>query len=165
MQRFVQREGVEMRKLIVLLSLLFGVGSAVQAAADSWHGFVDTAGTFTKIDVPGAIFTRAYGISDAGKVVGYSLDGGLHGFLYAAGSFTTIDVPSANYTLAYGINNPGQIVGQYEDSSRRGHGFLDTSGSFTTIDVPGAMNTIAYGINDVGQIVGVFDSGGRPTRS
>src|SRR5689334_23026687 len=34
------------------------------------HGFLDTAGSFTQIDVPGATATSANGINDADQIVG-----------------------------------------------------------------------------------------------
>jgi probable HAF family extracellular repeat protein len=46
------------------------------------HGFLDTGGSVTVVDVPGAIQTCAYGINDAGHIVGLFLDStGTHGFL------------------------------------------------------------------------------------
>ena len=65
------------------------------------HGFLDTASTFTTIDVPGAFYTSAQGINDVGQIVGEFSDSvGLYGFLDIAGTFTTIDVPGAFYTSA-----------------------------------------------------------------
>ena len=127
---------------------------------------VTRAGTAlpTTIDVPGAAGTRAYGINNAGEIVGYyygSSPGNIqyHGFHLANGRFTTIDVPGSYGTEAYGINAAGQIVGVYWDAKGAAvgrHGFLFSGGRFTTIDVDGAVNTIAYGISDEGQIVGVY---------
>lgn len=120
--------------------------------------------TFTTIDAPGATnnITEAWGISDAGQVVGFgerlSPPGTPpdDGFLYSGGSFTTIDVPGAFRTQAHGINGAGQIVGFFGTSGAVAsqHGFLYAGGSFTTLDVPGASFTQAFGINDAGQIVG-----------
>ena len=77
-------------------------------------GYTLTSDTFTFIDVPGATFTAAFGINDAGQIVGYDATGAeIHGFLYSGGSFTPIDVPGATVTAAYGINASGQIVGDY----------------------------------------------------
>jgi len=113
--------------------------------------------SFTQIDVPGASSTQAFGINDAGQIVGGFADStGGHGFLFTGGSFTQIDVPGASVTQAQGINDAGQIVGAFNDSTGAFHGFLDTGGSFTPIDVPGASSTQAFGINDAGQIVGSF---------
>jgi probable HAF family extracellular repeat protein len=113
---------------------------------------------FTQIDVPGASLTSAFGINDAGQIVGpFEAFTRTHGFLDTGGSFTQIDVPGAFFTQAIGINDAGQIVGLFQTSTGA-HGFLDTGGSFTQIDVPGALTTGANGINDTGQIVGVFFS-------
>ena len=46
------------------------------------HGFLDTGGIFTTIDVPGATSTSAFGINDSGQIVGSFYDGTTtHGFL------------------------------------------------------------------------------------
>jgi len=88
--------------LVVLLLLL-----AVRLMA------VAAQGTFTTIDVPGAVRTVAIGINASGHIVGryFSADGAVHGFLLRKGEFTTIDVPGATDTRAFGINPRGDIVG------------------------------------------------------
>src|SRR3954451_17700742 len=74
--------------------------------------------SFTQIDVPGASSTQAFGINDAGQIVGGFADStGGHGFLFTGGSFTQIDVPGASVTQAQGINDAGQIVGAFNDST------------------------------------------------
>src|SRR5437660_1241498 len=98
------------------------------------HGFLDSAGTFTTIDVPlpGAFFTEPLGINDAGEIVGRIIDSNVfHGFLRTAGIFTAIDAPGSSFTRALGINDAGQIVGDFVDSAGRGHGVLRTAGIFT----------------------------------
>jgi uncharacterized membrane protein len=119
------------------------------------HGFLDSGGAFTQIDVPGASYTYASGINNAGQIVGNSSFGA---FLDTGGSFTQINVPGATSTEALGINGAGQIVGDFIDSKGQ-HGFLDSGGTFTQIDVPGATSTVAKGINNAGQIVGGFYNG------
>jgi hypothetical protein len=42
-------------------------GVTINASA---HGFVDASGSFTTIDVPGAVNTNAQSINDAGQIVG-----------------------------------------------------------------------------------------------
>jgi probable HAF family extracellular repeat protein len=50
--------------------------------------------SFTQIDVPGAFGTQAYGINNAGQIVGLFDDStGRHGFLDTGGSIIPIDVP------------------------------------------------------------------------
>jgi len=59
----------------VTLGLLLGGRHVAQAAASF---------TFTPIDVPGASFTEAFGITPSGQIVGRYLDstgGTTHGFL------------------------------------------------------------------------------------
>ncbi len=93
----------------------------------------------------GAKGTEAYGINDAGQIVGDYADssGAVHGFLYSGGSYTTLDDPSGtNGTIAHGINDAGQIVGYYIDSSGTEHGFLYSGGTYTKLDDPlGAKGT------------------------
>jgi uncharacterized membrane protein len=108
--------------LITAVGFLLGGRHGAQAAASF---------TFTPIDVPGASFTEAFGITPSGQIVGIyfdSMDTNLtkpHGFLYDGGVFTLIDVPGASETQANGINPHGQIVGSYRDSTGV-HGFLAT---------------------------------------
>jgi len=129
--------------------------------SDNIHsGFLESGGSFTALDAPGASFTLPRGINNAGQIVGGFQDStGGHSFLYTMGSFSTFEVPGArpNSTGANDINDAGQIVGTFSSSDGTGHGFLYGSGNLTTIDVPGQI-TAPQGINDVGQIVGYFGS-------
>ena len=153
-------QGNYARRALLRAGVLIGLLLAVPASA--WA----LTYTFTTIDVLDASSTEAYGINNAGQIVGNFNDAtGRHGFLATGGSFTTIDVPGNNIALtdARGINATGQIVGYFRDSSSyfrdsssRDRGFLATGGSFTTIDVPGPTNTYAFGVNDTGQILGSF---------
>jgi uncharacterized membrane protein len=129
------------------------------------HGFLDTRGTLTTIDVPGGIpgTTGARGINNKGQIVGFytgTYDGatGQFGFLDTGGVFTTIAPPGAIQSVVEGINDSGAMVGSYIDASGHLRSFLDQSGILTTINVPGAVpgSTEATGINDKGQIVGIY---------
>ena len=139
------------------------VGVFVDAAGG--HGFVDTGGVFTTIDVPGASSTAAFGINDMGQIVGFFADAtGGHGFLDTGGVFTTIDVPGASFTQANGINAAGQIVGLFGDATGA-QGFFDAGGIFTPIvftpiDGPRTLPTDVIGISAMGQIVGAFTFNG-----
>jgi len=124
------------------------------------HGFLESGGSFTTIDVPYATTTLANGINDDGQVVGeyywpYSDHNGFRGFLESGGSFTTIDANGASETDVCGINDGGQVVGYYSPFPYE-HGFLESGGSLTAIDFPGAYETSATGINDAGLVVGVY---------
>src|SRR5438067_12571005 len=112
--------------------------------------------TFTTLDDPLGMAAVAFGISDAGQVVGAYTDANVHGegFLYSGGTFATLDDPlGSGGTNARGINDAGQIVGEYFDASNSEHSFLYSASTFTSLAEPSGT-TIAFGINDAGQIVG-----------
>ncbi|MBV8511219.1 MAG: hypothetical protein JO289_13765 [Xanthobacteraceae bacterium] len=103
------------------------------------HGFLDTNGTFTTIEPPGAAFTEASGINDRGQIVGvYGADAvATHYFLDTRGTFTNIGVPvsppetfaqaftqPATLAPVVDINNRGQIAGTFTDSTGT-HGFVE----------------------------------------
>ena len=95
-------------------------------------------GVFTTIDVPGADYTLAQGINNAGTIVGaYVVSvqsvkdlARTHGFVLSNGEFTTVDVPDdmgkAQFTQIFSINAKGEIVGVYLDAEGVQHGFLGT---------------------------------------
>ena len=118
-------------------------------------------GTYTQIDVPGAVTTEAAGINTAGEIVGTYIDSaGGHGFLFSGGTYTTVDYPGTQYSYAQGINDAGQIVGLAEPT---GYLYDIASQTFTAISYPGADFTYAMSINNSGTIAGyalVADSRG-----
>jgi probable HAF family extracellular repeat protein len=80
-------------------------GQIVGAYRDStggYHGFLDSDGSFTNIDVPSAFITYAYGVNDSGQIVGSSSRAIFHellynGFLYSGGTFPlTVDRKPVN---------------------------------------------------------------------
>lgn len=129
--------------LPILLSLLFA--SLAQAA------------TYTSIDVPGAVATQAFGINNAGDIVGSYTDANTqtHGFLLRDGVFTTIDMPGFTQTVARGINDSGVICG-YASSANLTVGFIFDGQTFTTLQFPGVQETEANGINNNGKVVGWY---------
>jgi probable HAF family extracellular repeat protein len=143
-----------MKKLfcLIILALVLTFASAAHT----------TTYNFSPIDYPGASGTIAYGINDAGAIVGpyYDTAGYAYGFVYKGGDFTPFNVPGAyGYTHPAGINNVGDIVGTFyyaSDPDAGCHGFLYTGGTFTPLDYPGGYNTQAYGINDLGDVVGAY---------
>ena len=118
----------------------------------------------TEFAYPGAHSTNAYGINDAGDVVGaMHLDGvdDANGFVrYADGSFSPpIIFPGSDTrdTIATAINNEGTIAGWYLDSQGVVHGFFISGGVYTSYDHPNAVfSTHINGINDAGDFVGIY---------
>jgi hypothetical protein len=144
------------------------------------HGFVRSPnGKFTTLDAPGAGSTansgqgtQAFGITDAGTVVGFYSDtnGVAHGFVRAPDDkFTTFDAPGAGSTansgqgtLALAINLAGTISGVYVDANGMGHGFVRSpDGTITSFDPSGSVftNGDTLGIDPAGAIsVSYFDA-------
>ena len=125
------------------------------------RGFILNGGKFRSINYPGAEWTQANGVTDAGEIVGvfgtsiYASDE--HGFTLKGTTYTAIDYPGATQgTFAAGINKSGNIVGSWSDNATTEHGFLLSKGVFTSFDVPGAYYTIAWGISDANEIVGWY---------
>jgi len=102
---------------------------------------------------------QAFGINDAGEIVG-SANNGTSGFLYSGGAYTTLNIPATIATVADDINNAGDIVGYYYSGGPNNHGFFYSGGSYTTLDDPLGASSNATGINDAGEIVGFYNSGG-----
>jgi uncharacterized membrane protein len=78
--------------------------------AGAVHGFVWERGRFTSFDVPGSIFTQAFGINNRGQITGgyYDATGTQHAFVRDRGRSQTLDAPGGN--IAYGINDRGEII-------------------------------------------------------
>ena len=148
-------------------------GEIVGWCGGSATGFLLSGGVYTTIAVPGANFTWAEGINNAGVIVGwYYVDGsaGYQGFVDDGGSFTTINYPGYPNTYLAGINDSGLIVGGYGTPVTIGsvdynwpHGFVYSAGTFTSFDAPfGAVEvTDPLAVNNKGEVVGGYvDSAG-----
>jgi probable HAF family extracellular repeat protein len=117
--------------------------------------------TITDLGTLGGASSRAYGLNDAGQVVGNSDVPGIangRAFLYSNGVMTDLgSLVDGRGSTAYDINNNGQIVGFSYVSATNTHGFLYSGGVMTDMVDPtglGSNNAIARAINDAGQIVG-----------
>jgi probable HAF family extracellular repeat protein len=125
----------------------------------SSHAFVDSNGTFSQLDFPGADETTAFAINNAGTVAGtYEINGTtttVHAFIYQNGQYTDINYPGANWSEAQGINDRGVVVGYYQDANLVVYGFMYSQGQFAQIAVMG-NSTAVTGINDHNDLVGTW---------
>lgn len=114
--------------------------------------------TFTKIEVPNALYTIAEGLNDDGDVVGAyapELFGPEHGFLFLDGQYSEVAVPDAQVTIPFGINRKGVISGIYVPQTAGQSAFILDDGKFILLEVPRADD-----INKQGHVVG-YRSVGR----
>ena len=115
---------------------------------------------------PGFFGSSAYGVNNAGVVVGNWANpntGNVDAFVYANGTYTDV-VPTAGSVFAtlYSISNGGTSVGSYAGADGIYHGFTYANGVVNLLpdipNVPGLTETSPVGINKAGTMVGVFSA-------
>jgi probable HAF family extracellular repeat protein len=111
-------------------------------------------------------FSLAYGINDAGQIVGqYGLN---QAFSYSGGTFTDIGTTRSTATA---INNAGQIVGTQQVGGWDSNGFIYANGALTSLTPPNTTGSVALALNNNGQVAGfvhdqltpravIFENGG-----
>lgn len=152
--RLLYRQGAaQMCRLFLGLALGLGI---VQESAEA---------ALTTFQLPGAPSTGAFGLNDAGYVVGSV---GLDAFIMAPdGSWNIYRHPNVpeggGSTFLAGINGANQIVGSYHVSGQPGSAsfIMQPDGTLTEVSVPGALRTIAYKLNDSGAVVGSYATAGE----
>ncbi len=103
----------------------------------------------------------AYGINDAGQVVGQEyFNGQSHPFLWDDGDTIELGTLGGSGGRAYDINNSGQVVGYADLAGGDEHAFLWEDGEMIDLGTLGGPYSSAHGINNEGQVVGyLFTSG------
>ena len=115
-------------------------GPLAVATARSSTALCCTMDKFTDAERAGLVgVTHAYGINDAGDVVGEYVDahGRPRGFFLEDGRYTTLNVPGMRtQTIASQINNAGRDRRPFLGWDDINHGFLSLDGVYTTFNDP-----------------------------
>jgi probable HAF family extracellular repeat protein len=117
-----------------------------QAASGGQQAFLSSGGALKALPLGLGTESYAYGLNDAGVVVGnVYVNGQSHGTIWNGAAATDL---GAN-TYATAVNNAGEVVGS------NGQAFALMNGNVEDLALPDGMNwSAAYGINDAGTIVG-----------
>ncbi len=141
------------------------VGRSGEPHGESTQAFLWNRGRLMGLGfLPGGDYSAAFGVNDAGQVVGYSNTAtALRGFLWtASGGMQDIGTLSGDTgSEAYAINSSGQIVGVSSGPSGRRAFVRTSSGMLSLGTLPGDDESVAYAINDSGQVVGYSGGNGH----
>jgi len=148
-------------------SRAFGINNSGQVVGYSdlpdflYHAFLWENGVMTDLGTLGgdAGQSYAYGINDAGQVVGdfYHPESNTHhAFLWENGVMTDLGTLGGTQSYAYGINDAGQVIGYSRlPGDTLEHAFLWENGVMTDLGGTfGGSQAWAQGINNAGQVVG-----------
>lgn len=120
-----------------------------------------TLGSISDLGTPDGLWTKAYGVNDAGIAVGMGSSPG--GYFYRAfkndGTTTTdIGTLGGDHSFARKINSAGLIVGGSEFASGSPYHAFRYDGLMKDLKTLGGPNSAAYGVNVKSQIVGYSET-------
>jgi probable HAF family extracellular repeat protein len=137
------------------------VGSANAGGTDLGHAVVWRGGTIQDLGTLGTgSFSEAWGVNNAGQIVGWSYTNGgggltgVHAFLYTEAQGLIDLTPDSDQGTATDINEAGQVTG-YKTALGGYHAFRWQEGTFVDLGVlPGFAHSFGWGINASGQVAG-----------
>jgi probable HAF family extracellular repeat protein len=139
--------------------LIAGYATQVEHERTGAVGFLYDGITFATLQDGNNPVTYAYGINNAGTVVGAAgpdLES-WKGFEEKNGKYKTVPLPGqCPYAEAEGINNLGLIV-SWTACGTNTYAYKIANGKAVNIQFPGAPYTYAYGVNDNGIVVGSYN--------
>lgn len=132
----------------------------------------DVSNGMRQIATLGGSSNAAFGINDAGNIVGYSIttSGVAHAFLLSGGTLTDLGTLGGTQSIAHKINHSGQVVGYSTLTTGTlnppYHAFVwSPGGPMTDLGALAGNRSIAYDINSLGQIVGMSEIAPGATRA
>jgi probable HAF family extracellular repeat protein len=116
--------------------------------------------TLTDLGSLGGGSGAAYGINDAGQVVGYATDSNHRGraTLWDGGVSFDLGTLGGPESVANAINDQGQIVGFSDNGAVPERAFLWQDGVMSDLGTLGGEDSQAFHINNAEQVVGVSDT-------
>lgn len=133
-------------------------GEFLDLAGECYRGFAFFPGRSARpMDTLGGSDSRAFGINNAGDIVGVAstrYDWSHHAFLWQDGTLMDLGTLGGNDSEARAINDLGQIVGSAHTSANEEHAFLWSSGDMTDLGTLGGSLSLACAVNDDGTVVG-----------
>lgn len=138
------------------------MGGGISERAVIWRN--GTPSAITATTAGGSYMTTAYGINDAGLVVGTGIDPSNAarnvGLLYDSNTNTTIEIPPLagdNGMIAFNIGNGGHVVGSSSFNQSGSNPFVwDAVNGTIEIPLPdGTSQGSARGVNSAGWTVGI----------
>jgi probable HAF family extracellular repeat protein len=142
-----------------------GLGNALVLSHGTFATFAFPGNTCSDPNGSTATATGvAYGINDAGQIVGLLPTGPTcqpGAFLYSSGSYFGIGTGQAN-----AINASGQVTGSLQFGSTTAAFLYSAGGTPVNLGtLPGNVSSSGYGINSQGLVVGTSESGGNVATS
>lgn len=123
---------------------------------------VDSVYRVTPLEVPGATFTVASDITDAGVVVGFfgRDTSTILGFIHNGGRFTTVEYPGATRTRVMSMASDGTLAGSYREAGSpmvawRAY-VRRPSGEFVAVNINDHPHGMAQRVLNDGTVVGCF---------
>lgn len=132
-----------------------GVVVGTSGSGDEFIPFVsDSTKGIRSLDGLGGRSGEAWGINNAGQVVGSLWGGPSSAFLWDSDDGMT-DLGVRGATAAWGVNNASQVVGSLLTGTVDHHAFIwDSTNGVRDLATLGGNESDALGINDAGQVVG-----------
>jgi len=139
-------------------SYALAINNSGEVVGGNGEAFAAVNGQMESLGNPSGVdWSAAYGINDAGTVVGDGqlADGSFRGIIWSpAGSMTLLGTFGGTSSQATDVNNSGEVVGFASVGSGYQHAFSMVDAMMTDLGTLGGGSSYAYGINGGGEIVG-----------